>query len=159
MLQLQQMVPQQPLQMQPAWQQHDEQSPPRMLLQLHEQRIAYNPREAAAHMEWQEQDGDGGSMEQEHEALPQWRPPLLSRNPAAGRVSHPAPLRSSDAHPQHTTKSQRRTNPQQLQVRRLPSRHQGQGVLSLSLDERSDDGLSSALRLLKGQSAGRSIAH
>jgi hypothetical protein len=153
------MAAQQRLQGQPAWQQYEQQPPPRMLLQLHEQRITYNPDEAAAQTQWQPQDVTGGVMEQEYEALPQSRPPLLSRQPATSRVSQPALLMSSDAHPQHTTKSQPRTNPLQLQARRLPASRQSQSVLAVSLGARSDDGLSSALRLLKGQSAGRAIAH
>jgi hypothetical protein len=154
MQQLQQEMEQQRRQGKPAWQQHDEQPSPRMPLKLHEQRIAYNPHEAAAHMEWQEQDGDGGVMEQEHEALHQSRPPLLSCHSAAGRVSQPAPLLSSNAHPQPTTKPPRFTNPQQPQTRRLKP---NQGLLSASLSARFDDGLSSALHLMKGQSAGTDI--
>ena len=156
--QLQQMAAQRHVHAQPAdtWPPSD--PPPSLRISQQMQRLTYTSRQGIADMEWQGQDVVGSFMEQEHEALPYSRPPLLQRPPVAGRIYNLAPLTSSDAHPQPTTKSQHRTNMQRIQDRRLPSRHQDQSHPSAS-GSAPCDGLSSALSLLKCESAGRAIAH
>jgi hypothetical protein len=158
--QLQQMAAQQRMQGQPAWQQYDQQPPPRMPQQLHGQRIANNPYEAASLMEWQMQGEVGGIFEQEGDAFPPPPPPPpLSRRPVAGRSLQPAASARVLAPQQWSMQSELGANLQLHQTHRLIPRHRNQGLLSASPGARSDDSLDNALQLLKGQCSGRDIAH